>query len=333
MKKNKTIIIAEMACSHEGDLELAKKIVDSAAIANSDAIQLQIWSLRSMMSPQRKEYELLKRIEFSRQEWKGLVDYSREKYPNMQVYVCVYEHSTIEFIDSLGIDGYKLNSSDLSNPLVLNKVAKTGKPINLSVGASTIAEIHSAVKRISSISETPITLMYGHQSFPTKPENVNMSYIKKLGDLFELPIGYQDHCDADNESAFWLPAASMGMDVSVLEKHITHDRSLKGIDHESALNPDEFIKFVKMVRTIDQAKGINTPREFSADEIKYREFQKKSIVVAKGMKAGSILKEGDLSFMRAERLGIPPNKIDTVLGKELKGDISAYQPLTQDSFR
>ena len=327
------LIIAEMACSHEGDFSLAKDIIDASAIAKADAIQLQIWSLQYMMSPQRKEYELLKKIEFSSQQWRELIAYSRVSFPNMKIYVCVYEHSTIEFIDSLGVDGYKLNSSDLSNPLVLDRVAKTGKPINLSVGASTIAEIHSAVKRISSISEAPITLMYGHQSFPTHPENINMTYMQKLAHLFDLPIGYQDHCDADDDSAFWLPAASMGMGVSVLEKHITHDRSLKGIDHESALNPDEFIKFVKMVRTIDQAKGINTPREFSADEIKYREFQKKSIVVAKGMKAGSILKEGDLSFMRAERLGIPPNKIDTVLGKELKGDISAYQPLTQDSFR
>jgi N,N'-diacetyllegionaminate synthase len=329
----KTFVIAEMACSHEGDVGLAKKIIDASAVAKADAVQLQIWSLQYMMSPQRKEYGLLQKIEFTQQQWRELVTYSRNKYPNMQVYVCVYEHSTIEFIDSLGIDGYKLNSSDLSNPLVLDKVAATGRHINLSVGASTIAEIHSAVKRISSISEAPITLMYGHQSFPTHPENVNMAYMQKLAHLFDLPIGYQDHCDADDDSAFWLPAASMGMGVSVLEKHITHDRSLKGIDHESALNPDEFIKFVKMVRTIDQAKGINTPREFSADEIKYREFQKKSVVVAKDMKVGSILKESDLSFMRAERLGIPPNKIDTVLGRELKNDISAYQPLTKDSFR
>ena len=120
--------IAEMACSHEGDLNLAKQIIDAAAIAKADAIQLHIWSLQYMISPQRKEYKLLQRIEFSQDEWRDLVDYSRTNHLNMQIYVCVYEHSTIEFIDSLGVDGYKLNSSDLSNPLVLDKVAKTGKP-------------------------------------------------------------------------------------------------------------------------------------------------------------------------------------------------------------
>jgi len=329
----KTFVIAEMACSHEGDINLAKKIIDSSAAANADAVQLQIWSLKYMMSPQRKEYGLLQKIEFSKKQWRELVSYSRNKYRHMQIYVCVYEHSSIEFIDSLGIDGYKLNSSDLSNPLVLDKIAATGKPINLSVGASTVAEIQYAVNRIKSSSKSYITLMYGHQSFPTHPENVNMTYIQKLANLFDLPIGYQDHCDADDDSAFWLPAASMGMGVSLLEKHITHDRSIKGIDYESALNPDEYIEFVNMVRTIDQAKGRSTPRDFSADEIKYRDFQKKSIVVTKNMKAGSIIKEGDLSFMRAEILGIPPNEIGTVLGRRLKRDISAYQPLTEDSFK
>ena len=221
----------------------------------------------------------------------------------------------------------------MSNPLVLDKVAATGKPINLSVGASTIAEIQSAVKRISSISESPITLMYGHQSFPTRPENVNMSYMKKLGDLFELPIGYQDHCDADEESAFWLPAASIGMGVSVLEKHITHDRSLKGIDYESALNPDEFIKFVEMVRTIDKSKGIAVPREFSKDEKKYREFQKKSIIVTRDMQAGSTIMSADVAFMRAEILGLSPDKINQVVGKKLIKDVSAYQSITKDEIR
>jgi N,N'-diacetyllegionaminate synthase len=326
---NKTIIIAEMSCSHEGEFELAKKIIDSSAKANADVIQLQIWTLEYMMSPQRKEYELLKNIEFSFKEWIELVNYSREKYPMLQVYACVYEHSTIDFIDSLGIDGYKINSSDLSNPMVLDKVAKTGKPINLSVGASSVSEIQSAIGLIKSVSESEITLMYGHQSFPTSPETVNMNYMKKLGNFFELPYGYQDHCNADNDSAFWLPAASMGMGISIIEKHITHDRSLKGIDHESALNPDEFVKFVEMVRTIDKSKGSSVPREFSDDEKKYREFQKKSIVVTRNIKAGTIISEKDLTFMRAESLGISPSNIDQVIGKKLKSDIDAYQPISQ----
>ncbi len=328
-----TYIIAEMACSHEGDKALAKKIIDGAAVAGADVIQLQIWAVEHMMAPQRNEYDLLKRIEFSQDEWRELVQYSRDRYPAMKVYVCVYEHASIEFINSLDIDGYKLNSSDLSNPLVLDKVAATGKPINLSVGASTLAEIQTAVERIRLKSNSPVTLMYGHQSFPTRPENVHMSYMNKLNSLFDLPVGYQDHCDADTEAAFWLPAASVGMGVSVLEKHITHDRSLKGIDHESALNPDEFTRFVEMVRTLEQAKGSSVPRTFTEEEIRYREFQKKSIVAAHKIDAGTVLTSNDLTFMRAESLGYSPDKINLILGKKTRVDIDAFQTLSETDLK
>jgi sialic acid synthase SpsE len=174
--------------------------------------------------------------------------------------------------------------------------------------------------------------MYGYQSFPTLPENVHMSYIETLRKEFSLPIGYQDHCDADNDSAFWLPAASMGMDVTILEKHITHDRSLKGIDHESALNPVEFINFVKMVRVVDEAKGISTSRPFTEDEIKYREFQKKSIVAARDLNKGTILTSDALNFMRAEVLGFSPAQIDSIIGKELVKDIEAFQSISKDDI-
>lgn len=330
---NNTFVVAEMACSHEGDPVLARRIIDGASKAGANAIQLQIWSLIHMMAPQRKEYDLLQRLELSHDEWSDLVKYIRETHLEMQVYVCVYEHASIEFIDNLDIDGYKLNTSDLSNPLVLDKVASTRKPINLSVGASTIEEISSAIERIQNISDSPITLMYGHQSFPTKSENVHMSFIQTLRKEFELPIGYQDHCGADNDSAFWLPAASMGMDVDMLEKHITHDRSQKGVDHESALNPDEFVKFVEMVRIIDEAKGLSIPRPFTADEIKYREFQKKSIVASRDLNKGTVLTSDDLNFMRAETLGYSPAEIDSIIGKVLVRDVEAFQSLEEGDIK
>lgn len=323
-------MIAEMACSHEGDMALARKIVDASAAAKADAVQLQIWAVEYMMSPKRKEYDLLTRIEFSYDEWRSLVDYCRANHPGMQVYVCVYEHQSIDFIAGLGIDGFKLNSSDLSNPLVLERVARTGKPINLSVGASTIAEIQAAVERIRAVSpDSRVTLMYGHQNFPTRPEDVHMGFMPKLKNLFELPVGYQDHCDADDESAFWLPAASLGMGVDVLEKHITHDRSLKGIDHQSALNPDEFQRFVEMVRVIDHAMGDSSPRPFSDAEIKYREFQKKSIVAVRDLQKGHVLAADDVAFMRAEVLGLSPDKLDGIAGKSLKHDVAAFQPILE----
>lgn len=332
MKNNQIYIIAEMACSHEGDRNLAKKIIDGAGTARADVIQLQIWSLAHMMVPNRPEYEMVKGIEFNHNEWKELVNYSRNKYPDMDIFIFIYEHKSIDFTESLGVDGYKLSSSDLSNPYMIDGIAETGKPINLSIGASTLIEIQNAIERIRKRSESKITLMYGYQNFPTNIKDIHLNYMLKLKELFELPIGYQDHCDAETEAAFWVSALSVGMGVSVLEKHLTHDRSYKGIDHESALDPDEFKRFVNMVRQLESAKGISVPKPFSLDEIKYRKFQKKSIVANHNLKIGTKIQIADIVFLRAEDLGLPPDQFEKVLGKKLNKDILAYQIIQEEDL-
>ena len=111
----------------------------------------------------------------------------------------------------------------------------------------------------------------------------------KLKDLFELPIGYQDHCDGDSDAGYWLPAAAMGMGVDIIEKHITHDRAFKGVDSEAALGPDQFIKFGEMVREIDAARGISIPKPFTEAEQTYRRYAKKRLVASRDIKAGENL--------------------------------------------
>jgi len=225
-----TFIIAEMACSHEGDLDLARKIIKGAGRAGANAIQFQIWSLVDMVVPHHSEYEKLAKIELSRKEWSNLASWVRDSYPEMRIVACVYERSSVDFAENINVDAYKLHSGDLSNPYLIKHVAATGKRIDLSVGASTLDEIQTAIELIKGVSQTEIWLMYGYQNFPTRTEDVHLSYMMKLKQLFELPIGYQDHSDAETEAAFWLPAAAVGMGVDILEKHITHDRSCKGID-------------------------------------------------------------------------------------------------------
>jgi len=220
MDKNKIYIIAEMACSHDGSPELARTIIDGVGQAGADAIQLQIWSLKHVLTPSHPVYEVCKKIELGPEQWKDMVQYSRSKYPRMEIYCCVFEHKSIDWIDALGIDGYKINSSDLSNPLVLNRVAATGKKINLSIGASTVGEVQAAIELIRKTSKAPITLMYGYQNFPTSIKDVHLNYMVKVRDMFELPIGYQDHCDAATKAAFWIPALAAGMGINCLEKHI-----------------------------------------------------------------------------------------------------------------
>ena len=325
-----TYIIAEMACSHEGDPALARKIIDGAGRSGADAIQFQIWKLREMMVPHHPDFEKVSKIELSREQWADLAGYVCEHYPFMEIIACVYERSSVDFCERIGVDAYKLHSADLSNPYLVKHVASTGRRVDLSVGASTLDEITTAIDWIKSTSNSDVWLMYGYQNFPTPTDEVHLRYMIKMKHLFELSVGYQDHSDADTEAAFWLPAAALGMGVDILEKHITHDRSFKGIDHEAALNPDEFARFVQMVRTIEGAMGISTPKPFSAEELKYRKYAKKSLVASRNLTAGAQVTDDDLAFMRADDLGLPPDQAHRLIGRVTKRDIAAYHLIREE---
>ena len=326
-----------MACSHEGNTDLARKIIDGAGKAGADAIQFQIWALDQMVIPHHRDYPMLAGLELSRAAWTDLAKYARDRYPHMQIVACVYERSSVDFAESIEVDAYKIHSADLSNPFLIEHVAQTQKRIDLSVGASTIGEIQSALETITAAAGDigPIAekwLMYGYQGFPTPTNAINLAYMMKLKHLFELPIGYQDHSDANLPAAFWLPAAAVGMGVDVLEKHITHDRSYKGIDHEAALNPDEFRDFVAMVQEIEAARGHSTPQPFSAEEMKYRKYSKKSMVASRELAEGHEITSEDLIFMRADSLGLSPDQAQRIGNRKTKRRIAAYHLVTEDDL-
>lgn len=327
-----TYIIAEMACSHEGDPDLARKIITGAAQAGADAIQFQIYSRAERVVPTHPDYDLLGRLELSHAQWSELAAFVREHQSGVQVIVCVYEPGSVDFAEHIGVDAYKVHAADLSNPHLIRYIASTGKRIDLSVGACTLDEIAKAVSWIRATSDSPIWLMYGLQNFPTPVYAVNLDYMMKLKELFELPIGYQDHSDADSKAAFWLPAAAVGLGVDILEKHITHDRTLRGVDHQAALNPDEFARFVFMVRQIEEARGSSLPKPFTAEELKYRKYAKKSIVAGRDISYGAKIGEADLKFMFAPDSGLPPDQADLLIGKTAKREVAAYDLLREDDF-
>jgi len=324
-----TYVIAEMACSHEGDPALGKKIIDGAAEAQADAVQFQIWLAQDLMVPHHPDFEKLTCIQLSREVWTELAEHARARRPAMEIIACVYERASVDFGEQIKVDAYKLHTADLSNPYLVKYVAATGKRIDLSVGASTITEIQTAIDWIRETSNSEIWLMYGYQNFPTRTDDVHLDYMMKLHDLFELPVGYQDHSDAQTGAAFWLPAAALGMGVDILEKHITHDRAYKGIDHQAALNPDEFVRFVAMVREIEAARGVGTPKAFSADEQKYRKYSKKSIVAGRALPKGTVIALADLVFMRAPELGLPPDQSGALVGRATSRDVAAYELISE----
>jgi len=329
-KKTSCYIIAEMACSHEGQIDLAKHIIDSSAKAGANAIQFQIWKLSDMVVPQHPDYKMMQGVELSYDNWRELASYTRKKYPGLDIIACVYEKLSVDFCEEINVDAYKIHSSDLSNPALIKYIALNKKRIDLSVGASSLDEIQDALSWIRSKGKCPIWLMYGYQNFPTQIDQIHLAYLKTLQNVFQLPVGYQDHTDPEMDASFWLPAFSMGLSIRIIEKHITHDRSAKGVDHEAALNPDEFDRFVDMIRTLESANGIAAPRDFSKEEIKYRIYAKKSIVAAVDLKKGTRLATADITWMRAEKLGLPPANLPKLIGKKLTKSVNKYQLILED---
>jgi sialic acid synthase SpsE len=321
---DQTHIIAEMACAHEGDPDRGRTIIDGASEAGADSIQFQIWKLDEMVVPHHKDYQVLSDIELTYEQWETLAEHVRDQEYVMDIIACVYEQRSVDFSEEIGVEAYKIHSSDLSNPYLIRKVAKTGKRVDLSVGGSTLYEIQTAIQWIEDTSKSDIWLMYGYQDFPTRVDDVHMDYMMKLRNLFEQPIGYQDHSAGESPEAFWLPAAAAGAGVDVLEKHITHDRSFEGLDHEAALNPDEFSEFVRMVRQVEAAKGESVPRPFSEEEKRYRRNVKKSLVANRNLEEGDVLSEGDVAIRRANNSGIPPGQLDELVGRELLRDVEAF---------
>lgn len=327
-------LIAEMACSHEGDKEIAKKIVSAAGHAQANAIQFQVWKLSNVDTPSHPDFEIRSKIEVSHQDWKEIYAFTRKNFPLMDIIACVYENNSAKFCADLGVDAFKIHGMDLDNPFLLKNLAKIGKRIDLSIGGSSLDEITLAIDHLRSArSDIEIWLMYGLQSFPTKIEDANLSYLKKLQDLFGLPMGYQDHCAGDSDEAFWIPAAAVGSGINIIEKHITHDRSFEGVDYESALNPDEFRKFSKMLKSISLSMGNGFTSRFSDAELNYRKYAKKSIVYKRDLSAGENITLDDVCFLRAASNGLPPSSYHRVMGKKLIRDKEQFDLVLLDDMK
>jgi sialic acid synthase SpsE len=325
-----TYVIAEMACAHEGNIKKAKRLIDAAVSAKADAVQLQFFSRKDLMTPDHEVYGLLEVLEFSRNQWKDVYDYARRN--DIHIFACTYDVPSAELAIELGVDGIKLNSSDLSNPDLLKIVALSGIPYTLGTGASAIEEVAQAVDTSIGNGGEQIIIMHGVQNFPTEIRNAQINKIKMLRSMFPFPVGYQDHTDASHPFSRNIDLLAIGTGATVIEKHITLDRSEKGTDYQAALEPDEFKDFVRMIRAADLAMGSKRIEPLSASEKDYRRFQKKSIVASCDIKEGQTVEKNMIAFMRSKP-GISPSKADAVIGKSARRNIGRLENILFEDLK
>jgi len=325
-------IIAEMACAHNGAYESAKELINVAHKANADAVQLQFFVPEHTVTPHHQAFSVLQEIAFSVDEWTSLFEYGRQV--GIDVWVCTYDVPSVELAVKLGADGIKLNSADLSNPEVIISVAKSGIPFTVGTGASTLEEISRGLHTAYDNGARKVILMHGVQNFPTEIDNLNISRIRLLQDVFEdIPVGYADHTNADDEMAKVIDLVAIGLGANLIEKHICLSRSEKGIDYQAALEPDEFADFVSTIRTGARAFGSKQLKSFTESDLKYRKFQKKSIVADRDIEVGETITRDNVIFLRNEDPGVPPIQLDLLEGKCAKYKISRHDNITANDVQ
>ena len=320
-----TYVIAEMACAHEGRPDMAYRLVDIAAESKADAVQLQLFSANSIVTPSHPSYDVAKRLEIPRDEWPSILAHAKQA--GLHVWANVFDEEALAIAMSEGADALKLHSTDLSNPRMLDAVGSTGKLVSLAVGGSTLDEISQAVWHLRERGTTDLILMHGYQGYPTIPQDARLGFIETLRRLFDCPIGYQDHTDGSSDLALFLPLVAIGAGACVLEKHYTDNRARKGTDYEAALDPEDLTRFVAMVRDVDAAIGDGAVRPLSPAEIKYRHTFKRTIVAACSIKKGDEFTGDMLAFMRGEP-GLLPSEADRIIGRRSRRDIPQYANIT-----
>lgn len=328
----KVMIIAEAGVNHNGCLENAKKMVDVAKAADVDYIKFQTFvseklvaSNATMADYQKKnighsdsQLNMLKKLELSQTEFTELKRYCEDK--RIGFLSTPFDLESIDFLQELGMDFFKIPSGEITNYPYLKKIAQTGMDVVMSTGMCEMEEIREAIKVLKENGTKKISLLHCNTEYPTPMEDVNLKAMDTLQKEFEVPIGYSDHT-----IGIEIPVAAVARGACIIEKHFTLDKNMEGPDHKASLEPKELIAMVHAIRNIEKALGSGS-KVPSNSERKNMAVARKSIVAAKKIVKGEVFSEENLAVKRPGD-GISPMNWNDVLGKEAVRDFDVDEKI------
>ncbi|MDG2449490.1 MAG: N-acetylneuraminate synthase family protein [Saprospiraceae bacterium] len=326
------MIIAELASSHEGRYTDMLKLIDFAIKTGADALKFQVLNQESHITKAHEIYDLVGQLEFSSDQWVSIMSYARQN-TDMIIMTDVYDLASLEIVKRMNPDMVKIHSADLNNKQLVRGVAKLNKPSMIGIGASSLEEIRKAIHWFKEENEYDfLSLMHGYQGFPTKLEDMNISQLGPLKELFGLPMGFLDHAEGDTEESLYLAIAARAIGAFAVEKHIVLNRDTKGIDYQSALSMPFFKRFVNQIRNVESALGNRTPQPFSPGEKRYRDFMKKDIVAKEKIKKGEILTIENLTLKRSKG-ALSQGYYEVLLGKVARIEINKDENITLSKIK
>lgn len=316
---SKTLIIAEAGVNHNGDLEIAKKLVRTAKGCGADIVKFQTAKLSSLvtktaeMAEYQKENigkttsqkEMLSKLLLPYEAFVELAAYCKEV--EIQFLSTPFDIESIDFLHGLGCSVWKVPSGEITNYPYLVAIAKLHQPVILSTGMSTLQEVADALRVLRENGAGEVTLLHCTTQYPTPYEDVNLNAMLTLQDAFGCPVGYSDHTPGIE-----VPVAAVAMGATVIEKHFTLDKTMEGPDHKASLEPLELGAMVSSIRHIEVALGDGVKQPVAA-ELANQKVARKSIVAACDIKAGETLTEENLTTKRPGT-GINPMRWNEVIG-------------------
>ena len=330
-------VIAEAGVNHNGDLEMAKRLIDVAIKAGADAVKFQTFKAETLVTPTapKAEYqtqttpvdesqvEMLRKLELSNEDHDELSAYCRRT--GILFLSTPFDEDSADLLDALSVPLFKISSGDLTNTPLLEHVAKKRKPVILSTGMADLAEVRDAVETLNAAGCDEVVLLHCVSDYPADPADVNLRAIQTLRKTFNLPVGFSDHTQGLEVA---LAAAALG--ASVIEKHFTLDRNLPGPDHRASLEPDELIKFVSGIRTIESSLG-SGEKVPTAREIETAKVARRSIVATQTIPDGTIVERNMIAAKRPGT-GLPPARVNSIVGRKTRIEIPVGTLLTLDMF-
>jgi N,N'-diacetyllegionaminate synthase len=322
-----TLIIAEAGVNHNGNIDMAKKLIDVAARAGVDYVKFQTFKADKLASKAAKkasyqsknvddgdnsQYSMLKKLELSEEDHFELRDYCNRK--RLQFLSTGFDEGSIDFLDQLDIKLFKIPSGEITNKPYLQHIASKNKPVILSTGMATISEIKDALIVLTSkgLSIDQITVLHCNTEYPTPREDVNLHAMETRKNELKVKIGYSDHT-----LGIEVPVAAVALGATVIEKHFTLDRNLPGPDHRASLEPDELEHMVSAIRNVELALSGSGRKEPSPSEHKNISVARKSIVAARKISKGEKFSPENLTVKRPGN-GVSPMLWDDVIGKDAK---------------
>ena len=326
-------IIAEIASAHEGDVSAALRLVKLAAGTGTDAIKLQVFSRKKLLSRYHPKFDEFGLIEIDPDSWKKIFAYAQQY--DVDIIVEPFDADSLEIAAASGaIGAYKVPTSDIGNLPFLENLGAMGTTIYLGAGGATSEEVSHALRILDDSGAHEVVIMHGFQSFPTRLDDSQLARIPYLRKVFKRRVGYADHIDADNQQmAQILPAMAIAAGATVIEKHITEDRNRRGLDYYSSLNPSEFTRLVTLLRSLPLALGETGPWSLSPAELEYRHLMKRQAVAAEALHANSPVEAHKVIFKRTNVPGLSPRELRNYYGRSLRRTVGPDEPLTAEDFQ